>query len=301
MTVVASAPGKIVLSGEYAVLWDAPAVSMAINRRAVASVSASADAQCHLVTPGFEGMERYRILDALLGGERPARRYTLDTRAFLEDGRKTGIGSSAALTVALAAAIKQSTDVLETAMDAHRDMQGGRGSGVDVATAVHGGLIEFTRGAGRGRALRWPEGLAYRVIWTGVPASTEEKLTRLAAIATGPSRSALLLAAPRMRDAWRSGDADQVLAEYVPYIGVLRQFSIDHDLGIFDAGHRELTDAAMVDGLVYKPAGAGGGDIGMLFGRNGDALDAFLKRHARHVTSVLDCELDPTGVRLEAA
>jgi phosphomevalonate kinase len=301
MTVSASAPGKIVLSGEYAVLWDAPAVCMAVNRRAVAHVSPSADGECHLVTPGFDGMDRYDILDALLCGERPANRFALDTTAFFDDGRKTGIGSSAALTVALAAAINGSSDVAEVAMTAHRRLQGGKGSGVDIAAAVHGGLIEYTRSDARVRALRWPEGLAYRVIWTGVPASTERQLARLAAAEPGPSRSALLLAAPRMRDAWRSGDAAAVLSEYVPYIGVLRQFSIDHDLGIFDAGHHELTDAAMVDGLVYKPAGAGGGDIGMLFGRSEDDLDAFLHRHARLVTGVIDCVLDPAGVRLEAA
>ena len=77
MTVAASAPGKIVLSGEYAVLWDAPAVCMAVNRRAVATVSPSDDGECHIVTPGFEGMERYRILDALLGGDRPATTFRL--------------------------------------------------------------------------------------------------------------------------------------------------------------------------------------------------------------------------------
>ena len=301
MTVSASAPGKIVLSGEYAVLWDAPAICMAVNRRAVATVSPSEDGECRLETPGFDGMDQYRVLDALLDGARPAHRYTLDTTAFFDDGRKTGIGSSAALTVALAAAISAAADVVDTAMAAHRRLQGGRGSGVDVAAAVHGGLIEYTRGDAQVRALRWPEGLAYRVIWTGVPASTERQLAKLAAAGGGYSRSALLLAAPRMSEAWRTSDADAVLAEYVPYIGVLRQFSIDHDLGIFDAGHDELTDAAMVDGLVYKPAGAGGGDIGVLFGRSDDELDAFLQRHARLVNGVLDCELDPSGVRLESA
>ena len=300
MTVAASAPGKIVLSGEYAVLWDSPAVCMAVNRRAVATVSPSEDGECRLETPGFDGMDRYRVLDALLEGERPANRYTLDTTAFFDDGRKTGIGSSAALTVALAAAISGSADVADTAMAAHRRLQGGQGSGVDVAAAVYGGLIEYTRADAQVRPLRWPEGLAYRVIWTGVPASTERQLAKLAAAAGGYSRSALLLAAPRMSEAWRTGDATSVLEEYVPYIGVLRQFSIDHDLGIFDAGHEELTDAAMVDGLVYKPAGAGGGDIGVLFGSSDADLDAFLQRHARLVNGVLECELDPSGVRLEA-
>ena len=301
MTVVASAPGKIVLSGEYAVLWDAPAVCMAVNRRAVATVAPSKDSECHILTPGFEGMERYRVLDALLGGDRPANCYRLDTTAFARDGRKTGIGSSAALSVALAAAIHNSTDVFAIAMAAHSELQGGKGSGVDVAAAVHGGLLEYVREGARVQALQWPAGLAFRVVWTGVPASTAGKLARLAEAATGPSRSALLLAAPRMRDAWRSGDAGRVLAEYVPYIGVLRQFSIDHGLGIFDAGHDELTDAAMVEGLVYKPAGAGGGDIGMLFGRDEEQLEDFLHTHAELVHGVLDCELDPVGVRLETA
>lgn len=301
MSVTASAPGKIVLCGEYAVLWDAPAVCMAVNRRAVATVAQSGDGDCHLETPGFDGMGPYRVLDALLHGERPARNFRLDTTAFVENGRKTGIGSSAALVVALAAALAESTNVLAEALAAHSDLQGGKGSGVDVAAAVHGGLIEYKRENARVRALSWPAGLTCRVIWTGVPASTARTLDKISAAASRPSRSALLAAAPRICAAWRSGEADDVLAEYVPYIGVLRQFSIDHDLGIFDAGHDELTDAAMVDGLVYKPAGAGGGDIGVLFGRSDDDLDAFLQRHAGLVHRVLDCALDPNGVRLESA
>ena len=301
MRVTASAPGKIVLCGEYAVLWGAPAVCMAVNRRAVATVTQSSDGDCHLETPGFDGMEPYRILDALLHGDRPARSFRLDTTAFVENGRKTGIGSSAALVVALAAALAGSTDVLAKALAAHSDLQGGKGSGVDVAAAVHGGLIEYEREDARVRALGWPAGLACRVIWSGVPASTARKLDKISAAAVAPSRPALLTAAQRMCAAWRAGDADNVLAEFVPYIGVLRQFSIDHDLGIFDAGHDELTDAAMVDGLVYKPAGAGGGDIGILFGRSDDDLEAFVQGHAGLVHAVLDCALDPNGVRLESA
>jgi len=301
VSVTASAPGKIVLCGEYAVLWGAPAICMAVDRRAFASLSDSPDGECHLETPGFGGVERYAILDALLQGERPARRFRLDTSAFAEGGRKIGIGSSAALTVALAAAIENSTEVFAEALAAHSELQGGKGSGIDVAAAVHGGLIEYSIEGPRVRRLQWPPGLALRVIWTGVPSSTGDKIGKLASMATGPSRSALLLAAPRICEAWRAGDADGVLTEYVAYSGVLRQFSIDHDLGIFDAGHDELTDAAMVDGLVYKPAGAGGGDIGVLLGRSDEDLDSFLRRRATLVHAVLDCKLDPAGVRLETA
>ena len=88
------------------------------------------------------------------------------------------------------------------------------------------------------------------------------------------------------------------MADYITYIDVLRQFGVDHDLGIFDAGHDQLTDAAMLGDLVYKPAGAGGGDIGILFGRNEAELDAFIASHKELVHDVLECALDPVGVRV---
>ena len=299
MTVIASAPGKIVLSGEYVVLDGEPAICVAVDRRAVVTLNASPDGNCHVTTPGFSGDDQFGIVDAVTGGERPSRTIEMDTRAFSDHGTKTGIGSSAALTVALAAAIGETDNLFEAALQAHRRFQGGAGSGVDVAAAIHGGLIEYVMPAGTARSLAWPDGLCMRVLWTGVPASTESKLEKLAAQAARPSRSALLLAAARMADAWRSGDAERIMAEYIPYIGVLRQFSVDHDLGIFDAGHDQLTDAAMLSNLIYKPAGAGGGDIGVLFGRNEAELDHFVKNNSDLFHSTLQCELEPHGVRVE--
>jgi phosphomevalonate kinase len=185
------------------------------------------------------------------------------------------------------------------ALRAHRDLQGGKGSGVDIAAAVHGGLIEYEMQGAKVRRLEWPAGLRMRVIWTGIPSSTRERIDKLALQAPRSSRSALLLVAPRMAEAWASGDAQSILLEYLSYIGVLRQFSIDHELGIFDAGHEELTDAAVTDGLVYKPAGAGGGDIGVLFGMDDEHLDAFVARRRDLVHRVVPCTPDGRGVCLE--
>ena len=299
MTVVASAPGKIVLSGEYAVLFGAPAICMAVTRRAIATVADSADGKCHVTTPGFTGQRSFAVVDAVCGDARPASSIDLDTRAFSTDGQKVGIGSSAALTVALAAARRNSVDVFAAALEAHAVLQGGTGSGVDVAAAVHGGLIEYEMSSRHVRTLPWPDGLLMRVLWTGVPASTGLKLEKLAAHGLRPSRSALGLAAAHMAEVWRSGDTDRILSEYLAYIGVLRQFSVDHDLGIFDAGHEELTDAAIVSNLIYKPAGAGGGDIGVLFGRDEAEFDAFVAKNADRIHGVVSCGLDPDGVRLE--
>ncbi len=298
MSVVASAPGKVVLSGEYAVLDGAPAICMAINRRAMATVGDSPDGRCRVATPGreFSNGEKFHIVDAVCGS-RPELTIELDSRAFAEGGEKIGIGSSAALTAALVAAL--GGDVYEDALAAHRRLQGGSGSGVDVATSVHGGLVEYRMHDASVVQLAWPEDLAIRFVWSGVSTSTKAKLDHLEASSGEPSRSALILAAADMADAWRSGEAGRVLAAYMPYIAALRQFSVDHDLGIFDAGHEELTDAASSAGLVYKPAGAGGGDIGTLLGPGDAELDTFVAANPDLIHKVLDCELDRVGVILE--
>ncbi len=308
---VASAPGKVVLSGEYAVLDGAPAVCVAVDRRAKVEVS-SIDAEWHRVTaPGFAaapgrfrfdsgeltwlpGGARFDLVEAVIAtvGLETAGKVSidLDTRDFIEDGVKTGIGSSAALTVALTAALRNSEDILDDALSAHHDLQGGAGSGVDIATAFHGGLIEFSRGEITG--LDWPSGLACRFVWTGVAASTMEKLQRLAGAGRFDSRAELAQSSTELAAAWQSADA--LMDAYPAYIESLQRFSIDHDLGIFDAGHDTLVTQAAAEGLVYKPCGAGGGDVGVLLGKSGAALDEFVARHCRQ----LKCTMDPLGVEL---
>ncbi len=313
----ASAPGKLVLSGEYAVLDGAPAVAVALDRRAVVRVAPSSEDISYVTAEGVTRSEgRFRIsdsgiewlrgatafglVDAVLrsGGFDPREPLyiELDTREFvdLHSGTKLGIGSSAALTVALFAALRQTRDVFDDALRAHRRFQEGRGSGVDIATSATGGLIEYRVTGPAIRTLRWPDGLAFRLLWSGVAASTTRRIDRLDAQERRASRGALHAAATRMADAWQT--ADTVMAEYPAYIDALRQFGVDHDLGIFDAGHDELAKKAGSAGLVYKPCGAGGGDVGVLLGRSESALDEFVADDPR----LLDCELDSDGIRLQA-
>ncbi len=286
------------LSGEYAVLDGAPAICMAVNRRAIATVGDSPDGRCRVATPGreFSNGEKFRIVEAVCGA-RPELTIELDTRAFAEGGKKLGIGSSASLTAALVAALGR--DVYADAIAAHRHLQGGSGSGVDVAAAVHGGLIEYRVEGAAVEALEWPNNLAIRFIWTGVPSSTKARIDLVTGDAASAARSGLREAALDMAAAWRTGDGAVILATYPRYVESLRAFSEELELGIFDAGHDELTKAAARAGLVYKPAGAGGGDIGTLLGQNDGELDVFIANNHALIHAVLDCELDPVGVTLE--
>ncbi len=314
--VVASAPGKVVLSGEYAVLDGAPAICMALDRRARVTLTPCGGDRIHVSAPGYtavegivrvtdgtiewlQGASEFALVDAVLrtSAALPERAVSieLDSDAFRDraSGEKIGIGSSAALTVALLAALRGNDEVFDDAIDAHRRMQRGAGSGVDIATSVHGGLLEYRMAAADVTALRWPEGLHYRIVWTGHAVDTRAKLAQLDKTDESKSRNDLRKAAVVMAKAWNA--ATSVLGEYPAYIERLRQFSVDHGLGIFDAGHDELCMAAADAGLVYKPCGAGGGDVGILLGRSGEQLDDFLAGRQQ----MLRCQLDPVGVRLE--
>lgn len=318
--VVASAPGKVVLSGEYAVLGGAPAVCMAVDRRAKVKVGNLDKGWNQVVAPGYssvegrfvsegesiewlQGEDEFRLVDAawrtLRAFDKGGLSIELDTRAFFDvpSGKKIGLGSSAALTVALVAALTQSNDVIESATRVHRLFQHGAGSGVDIATGVAGGLIEYRMEGASISPLRWPDGLVFRLIWTGVPASTGMKLEHLKGAGHRRSRDALAKESTSMAAAWRS--AAGVIGRFPAYIEALRRFSDQYDLGIFDAGHDKLATEAAAAGLVYKPCGAGGGDVGILLGNSNEQLDEFVIGMDVPGCQPLDCELEINGADRE--
>lgn len=295
----ASAPGKVVLSGEYAVLDGAPAVAMAVDRRATVSIDDAS--QPAVVSSGLDGEPDTRLLDCVcstLGIDRPNAAITLDTGAFVDatSGKKLGIGSSAALAVALVRALAardaDADTVFKNAIIAHRDFQRGRGSGVDVAVSASGGLIEFEQGS-LPASLSWPADLDYAMLWSGTASSTTSKLAALERQAAKPSRESLHAASRVVADRWRHGDAAALIDAYRDYIEALTAFDVDHGLGIFDAGHDELTRHRSRGDIVYKPCGAGGGDIGVVLGVDPDAIEHFVQFARSHGFRRLDLALDP--------
>jgi phosphomevalonate kinase len=80
------------------------------------------------------------------------------------------------------------------------------------------------------------------------------------------------------------------------YIATLRRFDLDHKLGIFDAGHAALADIADSLGVVYKPCGAGGGDLGIAISRDESELAAFVDSARQQNFKLMDLTIDATGV-----
>ena len=330
---VASAPGKVVLCGEYAVLDGAPAICMAVNRRARARVAvADADVQTVRACGYFEGEWQFQTTGdggfKWLGREPPAGSFDLlrevrntmgidgnfdigmDTAELLDpaSGSKLGLGSSAALTVALVTAMSDLTNragcEAEDAAEAHRRLQHGRGSGVDVAASLAGGVIEYrTQDSGARQSITWPAGLEYALLWSGRPADTREKLTKFDQARkgrhSGTSSVQLCQASEAAAACWAAGETVELLAALRRYTDALMQFDVDHDLGIFDAGHHELADAAAERNLVYKPCGAGGGDVGVVFATDKAAVAKFTDLAAESGYRLLDVSLEVSGAKLE--
>ncbi|MBT8108725.1 MAG: hypothetical protein KJP17_10845 [Gammaproteobacteria bacterium] len=326
--ITATAPGKVVLSGEYAVLNGAPAICMAVNRRAVVTIEETAAEHHVVVAPGhvdeprrflvrrgvfgwLDSSDEFELLEHVWRASGLRRQgglsLRLDTSAFLdpEHGWKIGIGSSAALSVALASALcelaQADIDPVTVAHEGHLGFQGGLGSGVDIATSGNGGLVEYRMKDRVASQLSMPSGLECRLFWSGSPASTGKKLERLSSHGPQPSIDALVFSAKRMASAWESGSAGEVLARYREYIEILQEFSADHDLGVFDAGHDTLTELAAAAGFVYKPCGAGGGDIGILLADNAARADEFIASSVPGDFRALDLQLDERGAHVERA
>jgi len=280
-TVTASAPGKVVLCGEYAVLDGAPAVAMAVDRRAVARVT------CPGPGRGPSGGDD-RLLECAAQVVLPEALETcgfdLDTRGFVDEGSgvKLGIGSSAALTVALVAALarqrpgNEARPVVDVALAAHAAFQGGLGSGVDVATCASGGIIEFDGSNKNSTPIAWPAELHYALLWSGTAASTTARIARV----TRPSPARELLAdrARAAVSAWRSSAAAAIVTALRDYITALANLDREYGLDIFAAGHEALCAQASADSIVYKPCGAGGGDIGIVLGTDRAQVAAFVEQ-----------------------
>lgn len=319
-----SAPGKIILSGEYAVLRNAPAVVMAVDRRAVVSVTSHEHPWCTVQTPGYangswrcevsssakitwldelptSGLQLVETVVAQSGQIAPAI-ISVDTSAFFDEssGIKFGLGSSAAATAALTAALGGSqaaiADTWTMARGAHAAMQGG--SGADIAASCFGGLLNYRRdAAGLPAKLNWPDALEFRVFFSGVAASTRTAVENAAD--TGQSESAwndLAAAAVETAAAWQDGGAENIIEYMRAYTNKLQEFDNKTEAGIFSAGHGELHRAGEAGGVVYKPCGAGGGDCGIAISTDISRLDEFSNLAVDQGFVPLDVQRDNRGL-----
>ncbi|HUH94518.1 MAG TPA: hypothetical protein VL742_15415 [Casimicrobiaceae bacterium] len=322
MQVAASAPGKLVWLGEYAVLEGAPALVMAVNRRAhVRLVEANGRPEAHAASRA--GDDRWHIephvVDAVARAlESDPRTVTAGLRAEVDSQAlfaragpervKLGLGSSAALTVAMAGALcalaGRALPSVDALIRAHRRGQGDRGSGVDVAAALHGGVSVYRRDASGPRCdpVRLPTALQWCCVWSGYPASTGALLAGMSSWrARSPARYEAAMAtlgavAEAGLEALARDDADGLLSAVREYARQLALLTESSGVGITSREHHQIGAVADACGVVYKSCGAGGGDIGVAMATDSLALAEFRRRALRRGWQLLDLETDARGV-----
>lgn len=328
--IVARAPGKLFVAGEYAVVTPGePSVLIAVDRYLTVALTESVGAgSIHSPeygriplrwTRGADGLTLDRehhpydyVMAAIEAAEQLRAERGLAPRFFdlridsgLDDpsGRKFGLGSSAAVTVATVAAIDEFYGFGLGALGRYKLAMlatiavAPRASGGDVAASTYGGWIGY-RSPDRGRLIdaraergiamlvaptgedAWrgleivrlaePAGLRLLVGWTGHPASTERLVGDVAEGArttTWDYSSFLGESNACVTDLWSAlADGDDHLA----LAAIRRGRRLLHDLGTHSGVSietdllRVLCDTAESVGAAGKPSGAGGGDCGIV-------------------------------------
>jgi phosphomevalonate kinase len=284
--ITTTAPGKLFLTGEWAVLRGAPAVVAAVDRvvrvrldvvpgdGALVIESAAENrtwrgsAQVSELPEGDAGA----VVAALRRVGAAEGRVTVDSRAFLIGERKLGLGRSAA-TIAAAVAARRLLDrasiapdaVLADALVANALFQTGVGSGADVAASVYGGVVTAER-SDDGLAVtrcQLPEGASLIAGWTGESAATTPLVSRFAAMPSPPVFAELDATARAAAAAVRAGDLAALTAAVDRSADLLARFGDETGLPIVTPALRRLVDVARRAGAVAKPSGAGGGDCGI--------------------------------------
>lgn len=294
----AFAPGKLVLTGAYAVLEGAPAISVAVTRGAFADTSRTA------LSPTPE------VAAALPEGS-PAPHA--DASSMFIGARKLGLGASSAILVATLGALEADAGadledptvrarLFERARDAHALAQSG-GSGVDVATSVHGGVIQYTMGQAP-RAVRLPEGLRVDVLACGTSARTSElraQIDQLKVSNPVSHRACMGDLVTIANDAAHSievGDAVGFVDAHRRAARALDRLGRAAHVGIVPDHFEELEEIARLEGASFCVSGAGGGDVAARIGLGPPSSDFLVRAHQLGLF-VLDVALDQRGVRVD--
>jgi phosphomevalonate kinase len=267
----AKAPGKIVISGAYAVLEGAPALVVAVDRYATADNRRPA-------------VRRTEEIDAAINAgflrETPWFDASPLRTAKAEGDRKLGLGSSAAILVAALAAdtldgpeppSHLAEDIFPRALAAHQRAQHG-GSGVDVAASCFGGVLRCQQdGQGRLQVEPWvlPPAVVIEVFAYDEAATTAEMVAAVAQFARrSPSEYAAHMDALRSLadEACELGHAEVWLDAMAKQYAALADLGDAAGVPVVDAAGRELAGSARAQGGCFGPAGAGGGDVAVWLG-----------------------------------
>jgi len=325
MGIVASAPAKVILFGEHFVVYGEPAIVLAIDRRAYATVDRSEDKLIHVrsanlnlkgyfedgvfkVEQGDVREAKLRFEPVKLAVEKVLAAHKIDTGLDIEINSTVpvaaGLGSSAAVVVAVTAAVgallnvkMSKEDIFRVGLEAEKLVHG-TPSGVDPAIATFGGALLFQTDTGF-KALEVKADIPLVVGDTGVERSTRVQVEKVRKLMDNypqiaePLKKAAREIVLRAIDALRAND-QKTLGDLM---------NINHallcGLGVSDESLEWLINAAKKSGaLGAKLTGAGGGGCMIALAEN-DKLEDVLQGIMRAGGRPFKARKTDEGVRVE--
>lgn len=278
-SVVARAPGKVIISGEHFVVSGSPAIAAAIDLYATAkvlevssgpSVIYAEDLGIRMALgadPPQELRPLISVINALKGLDYDIPRFEAHIRSSVP--ASAGLGSSAAIGAAFAMALSalagdrlSREQLFSVTMEGER-VAHGNPSGVDPAAVVNGGVILYRKGLGVIDRVEGIGGLSLIVADSGVRRSTGAAVSSVLRLleALGDLRSSLLATAEGVvKAAWSS-----IVERRADVLGAM--LNVNHGLlaaiGVSTPELDELVHTARRSGaLGAKLTGAGwGGSI----------------------------------------
>ena len=331
------APGKLYIAGEYAVLEPGnPAILVAIDRFIYASIEetlyegsiTSYGKNPILWTRNGDKLvldkdnDLLYVMAAINIVEEYAKElgknllfYTLkvDSELDAEEGKKYGLGSSAAVTVAVVEALCilyrisiSKEDLFKLCALAHLDI-GNNGSCGDVAASVYGGWIEFSTFDNKWvldhrknssinellnkswknlaiKVLKQPQELKLVIGWTGSPASTSNlvyevkkgKLEKQEMYREFLNRSKDCVV--RMVKAFHEDNLEEIQNQIQINRQLLIKLGRDLNVTIETPSLSNLCDIALEFNGACKSSGAGGGDCGIAIFKEADPVEGLIKK-----------------------
>lgn len=260
-----SAPGKLLLLGDYAVVYGYPCLVTAVNKRLNVAVEIINKEEDEIITPQVKES-----------------RFVLETIAYIKEkfsvkqnvrittqgdfSHQVGLGSSSAVTVATAEALNRlfslklsKKEIFEISYTVNLLIQG-VGSGFDIAAATYGGTIEYVKGGTTLNKLKL-HSLPLVVGYSGIKADTPYYIRKVAEAFKNKKeelstlfeeiQSYVLLA----KEGLESGDLASV------GVAMTKNHSVLQRLGVSIPKLDEMVNASIQSGAWgAKLSGAGGGD-----------------------------------------
>ena len=176
--------------------------------------------------------------------------------------------------------------IIDSALNLHNSKQDSLGSGLDViASSLDSGLIECDvkkAREGKWTKLEWPSELLIKGVITSDESNTKEMIKKFL---KGHAKNkefflALKIDADQILKelslSWKSKDSESILVLMKQYNILMQQLDEEYHLGIYTEEHKALANIANKLGLLYKPSGAGGGDLGLILTDNEMKLEQLI-------------------------